>query len=230
MFNTLNVLPPPTSSGIYPPMNMSHMHLFHHFSTFTSKSLVLGPQIWEEKVVPFAFQVTHASYVFSLSTAQYVYRGPNRSELIMLQHEYLMHAMLFMAASNLRHLQPQENCHRQQDLEHFSQVIPAFNAALSGKITDANSYALCSCSLVILQYSWACPELTGREANNAIEVGFGTLVELYSGMRRLALTLLTIHDPYLYSIMFYRPIETIKQYSEHTNIPSELEEFFTHCC
>jgi hypothetical protein len=31
MFNTLNVLPPPLSSGIYPPMNMSHMHLFHHF-------------------------------------------------------------------------------------------------------------------------------------------------------------------------------------------------------
>jgi hypothetical protein len=138
--------------------------------------------------------------------------------------------MLVMAASHLRHFQPQEICHRQQELEHFAQVIPAFNAALSGPITEANSYALCACSLLILQYSWACPELADRETNNSIEIGFGSLLELYSGMRRLALILLTIHDPYIYSVMFYRPIETIRRYSKATNVPSELEAFFTHCC
>jgi len=140
-----------------------------------------------------------------------------------------MHAMLVMAASHLRHFQPQEICHRQQELEHFAQVIPAFNAALSGPITEANSYALCACSLLILKYSWACPELADRETNNSIEIGFGSLLELYSGMRRLALILLTIHDPYIYSVMFYRPIETIRRYSKATNVPSELEAFFTHC-
>jgi hypothetical protein len=141
-----------------------------------------------------------------------------------------MHAMMFMAASHLQHLQPTESSYRKQELEHFSQVIPAFNKALSGPITEDNLYALCACSLLILQYTWACPELTDREAGSAIDFGFGSLVGLYSGMRRLALSLLTIHDPYLQAMMFYRPIEAIKGYSKNTNIPAELEGFFTHCC
>jgi hypothetical protein len=37
-------------------------------------------------------------------------------------------------------------------------------------------------------------------------------------------------DPFLYSFMFYRPIFNIRRYSENTNIPLELEVFFTHCC
>jgi hypothetical protein len=215
----LNILPPTLSSGTYSSLNMSHMHLFHHFSTLTSGTLILGPQLWKEKAVPTAFKVTHL--LLTLITV---------SGLMIVQYEYLMHSMLFMAASHLRHLQPEEGIYRKEELEHFSQVIPAFNAALSGPITENNLYALCACSLLILQYSWACPDLTGREANNAIDFGFGSLLGLYSGMRRLALSLLTIHDPYLHSIMLRRPIEIISRYSENTNIPAELEDFFSHCC
>jgi Fungal Zn(2)-Cys(6) binuclear cluster domain len=54
---TPDILTPPLSNGIYPPLNMSHMHLFHHFSTVTCGTLVLGPQIWKEKIVPSAFKV-----------------------------------------------------------------------------------------------------------------------------------------------------------------------------
>jgi len=115
-------------------------------------------------------------------------------------------------------------------LEHFSQAISGFNAALSGSITEDNAYTLLACSILILQYSWACPELTGREANNAIDFGFGNLLGLYSGMRQLALVILAINDPYIYSFMFYRPIHEIMRYSENTNVPLELEGFFTHCC
>jgi hypothetical protein len=215
----LNILPPTLSNGTYLPLNMSHMHLFHHFSTLTSGTLILGLQLWREKVIPTSFKV--APLLPSLITT---------SGLTIVQHEYLMHAMLFMAASHLRHLQPEESIHRKEELEHFSLVIPVFNAALSGPITEDNLYALCACSLLILQYSWACPDLTDREANNAIDFGFESLVGLYTGMRRLALSLLTIHDPYLHSIMLHRPIEIISRYSENTSIPAELEDLFSHCC
>jgi hypothetical protein len=138
--------------------------------------------------------------------------------------------MLFTAALHLRHLQPQQICHRKEEMEHFSQFIPSFNAALSGPLTQDNAYALCACSLLILQYSWGCPELTDRELNNAMD-GFGNLLGLYSGMRKLAQAFLaTIHDPHFYSLGFYRPVEAIRRYSENTNIPLELEIFFTHCC
>lgn len=138
--------------------------------------------------------------------------------------------MLFMAASHLRHLRPQGSHDCQEELEHFSQFIQGFNAALSGAITEDNIYALGGCSFLILQYSWACPELTEREFNNEIDFGFGGLPGLYSGMRQLGLAMLTLHDPYLHSIMFHRPIQEIERYSKNTNIPSELEDFFTHCC
>ncbi|KAE9374899.1 hypothetical protein N431DRAFT_336019 [Stipitochalara longipes BDJ] len=197
----LNTLPQLVSSGIYPPLNMSHMHLFHHFSTVTSGTLALEHQLWKEKVIPSAFK-----------------------------HEYLMHAILAMTASHLRHLQPQEICFRKQELEHFSQVIPAFNAALSNSIKEDNLYALCACSLLILQYAWACPDLTDRGADNAVDFGFGSLSGLYIGMRSLGLSLLAVHDPYLHSVMFHRPIEAITRYSESSHIATELEGFFTHCC
>lgn len=48
-------------------MNMSHMHLFHHFSTATSEAMILGPQIWKEKVVPSAFKVALISHAFLLA-------------------------------------------------------------------------------------------------------------------------------------------------------------------
>ncbi|PMD37807.1 hypothetical protein L207DRAFT_464292 [Hyaloscypha variabilis F] len=197
----LGILPQPVSSGIYPPLNMSHMHLFHHFSTVTSGTLAVDNKLWKEKVIPSAFK-----------------------------HEYLMHAILVMTASHLRHLQPQERQYHQQELEHFSQVIPAFNAALSQPVTGDNLYSLAACSLLILQYAWACPDLTNRDVDNAVDFGFGSLTGLYSGMRNLGMSLLAVHDPYLHSVMFHRPIETIKQYSESSHVPGELEDFFTHCC
>lgn len=141
-----------------------------------------------------------------------------------------MHAILVMTASHLRLLQPQEACFPKQELEHFAQVIPAFNAALSAPITKDNIYALGACSLLILQYAWACPDLTARDSDNAVDFGFGGLLGLYSGMRSLGLSLLAVHDPYFHSVMFYRPIDTIKRYSENSNIPAELEAFFMHCC
>ncbi|KAN0091720.1 hypothetical protein V8E51_017567 [Hyaloscypha variabilis] len=199
--DNVNALTAPVSNGIYPPLNMSHMQLFHHFATVTSGTLVFGRHLWEEKVLPSAFK-----------------------------HEYLMHALLFMAASHLRHLQPHNSCHRMAELEHFSQVIPAFSAALLGPITEDNIYALPACSLLILQYAWACPELNNRDVNDAVDFGFGSLIGLYSGMRSLSLSLLTIRDQYLHSIMFHRPIFAIKRYSEGTSVVAELEEFFTHCC
>jgi len=141
-----------------------------------------------------------------------------------------MHAILVMTASHLRHLQPQETCFRKEELEHFSQVIPAFNAALSAPVTKDNIHALGACSLLILQYAWACPDLTARDSDNAVDFGFGGLSGLYSGMRSLGLSLLALQDQYFQSVMFYRPIDAIKCYSEGSHIPAELEDFFIHCC
>lgn len=62
---TLNFLPQHLSNGIYPSLNKSHMRLFHHFTTVTSGTLILGPQLWERKVMPTAFKVMpHTSFFY----------------------------------------------------------------------------------------------------------------------------------------------------------------------
>jgi hypothetical protein len=45
------------------------MQLFHHFCTVTLETLVFGPQMWREKVVPDAFQVMLVSPLFLIAFA-----------------------------------------------------------------------------------------------------------------------------------------------------------------
>jgi hypothetical protein len=208
------------------------MELFHHFWTVTSETLVFGVQMWSETLLRYSFKVIVVSQSFLKASRIEQGKFKARITLTNLQHKFLMHAMLLMAASHLRHLHPEEPRYRMQELEHFSQAIPAFTAALSDSITADNAYPLLACSALILQYQWACHDLTDHGPDNFLDFGFGNLIGLYSGMRQLALASLpvTINDPFLYPFMFYRPIFNIKRYSENTNIPLELESFFTHCC
>lgn len=62
----LNTLPQPVSDGMYQPLNMSHLQLFHHFSTVTSETLALEHRLWKEKVMPCAFQVVSITQTFNL--------------------------------------------------------------------------------------------------------------------------------------------------------------------
>lgn len=71
IFNTVNILPETPSKATYPPINMKHMRLFHHFCTVTSETLIFGPQLWIEKVVPCALKVMPISYVVSCSILYY---------------------------------------------------------------------------------------------------------------------------------------------------------------
>jgi hypothetical protein len=50
ILNTPSVLPPPLSNWVYPPISMSHMYLFHHFSNVTSEALVLGPSYGKRRL------------------------------------------------------------------------------------------------------------------------------------------------------------------------------------
>jgi len=100
-------------------------------------------------------------------------------------------------------------------------------------MTKDSAYILGACSLLILQYSWACLEVMDSGPNGRSDLGFSSLLPLYSGMKQLGLTLWITYepyDPYLHSIMAYRPIQKITHYFENTTMPLELESFFTHCC
>lgn len=138
--------------------------------------------------------------------------------------------MLLIAASHLRFLQPLKQSHCNQELEHFSRIIPSFSAKLSEPMTTYNVHILGACSLLILQYSWASLDTIGQGVNDRSNWVFGDLPGLYSGMRQLGLLALSVCDPYLTAVVTYRPIHRIMKYLEGSNLPLELEAFFTHCC
>ena len=142
-----------------------------------------------------------------------------------------MHGILLIAASHLRFLQqPDRKSHSKQELEHFSRMIPSFSKKLSEPMTRENAYVLGACSMLILQYTWANMEVADEDGCYRFSSEFGNLIGLYSGMKQLGLMMWSVGDPYLDSIMTYRPSQRICHYLEDTSLPLELETFFMHCC
>src|SRR5271163_208158 len=147
------------------------------------------------------------------------------------QNEFVMHAVLLVAASHLQHLQPSESGHRKVALEHLSHVLPSFRNALATLPVGSGSSAdaLLACSMLILQYSWEFTLSTVQDANPYAE-GFGSLLGLYSGLRYIVFEIIDARsDSRFDSMLTYSPRLKIERHFEDSNLPSEIEAFFGHC-
>ncbi|KAI9831263.1 MAG: hypothetical protein M1838_005743, partial [Thelocarpon superellum] len=145
-------------------------------------------------------------------------------------NEYLMHAVLTMAASHLRYLKPDDPTERQAELHHVSQALHGLRSALSAPLSESNASTLISSSLLLFHHAWTCLDFQNPLDEHHLDLGMDHLFALSTGLRRVLLATMPMRDIYFFQPMLcHRPTSTIRQYSERTTFPVELEAFFVDC-
>jgi len=137
------------------------------------------------------------------------------------QNTFLMHAVLLVASSHLQHLQPQEKEHQIVALEHLSQALPMFRGALAATYHDQSrpTEAFIACSMLLLQYLWTFNSEWWQ-----------SILGLYRGLTHIVLDFgdLSERNPFS-SMLIYSPRMRIEGYLKDKEVPSNLEEVFSHC-
>ncbi|KAE8452079.1 hypothetical protein EG329_002245 [Mollisiaceae sp. DMI_Dod_QoI] len=105
--------------------------LIRHFEMFTSRFLALSPTIWYSEVL----------------TAG-------------LHEDYLMSAVMLVAATHINHQLPKDDPGRRPVLYHFLNALSGLRNALTEPITGSRLDAIISCSILLIHHSWSCIDVT----------------------------------------------------------------------
>ncbi|VUC31641.1 unnamed protein product [Clonostachys rosea] len=123
--SALSALPNSISSSTM--VNLHHMKLFHHFESFTHKTLLIDPSVWKT--------VMQLSFHF----------------------EYLMNTILCVAARHLSLLQPCNIEHSATAAQHLCRALSLFQYQLSTSFTSTHIDAFIATTLLLLYEVWSQP-------------------------------------------------------------------------
>jgi hypothetical protein len=143
-------------------------------------------------------------------------------------HSFLIHAIFLVTASHLHHLHPDDPRYQNAVLEHFSNVLPCFRAALdtfSGNTDHAD--ALMACAILLVQYSWTfmSPDTTAEPNTDA----WLTMLGLYSGLTSVVLSFYHLLDESRFRrMMKYSPVRRIEAYLNSISVPIHIDGLFHH--
>lgn len=101
-----------------------HLKLFHHFQTYTQQTLLLGPDVW--------------SHALQMS----------------FQFDFLMSAILCIAARHLAVLRPQEPTYPTVATNHLCRSLSRFRIAISKNLTSTHVDAFIATSLLLQYELW----------------------------------------------------------------------------
>ncbi|KAH8658221.1 hypothetical protein BX600DRAFT_514729 [Xylariales sp. PMI_506] len=107
------------------PVNLLHMKLLHHFQLHTCKTLMLGPPIWNDLLQ------------------------------LCFQFDFLMDAVLCVAARHLTFLQPADNSYSKVASACLCRALPKFRQALSDDFTSNYADAFVVTALLLQYEVWA---------------------------------------------------------------------------
>jgi hypothetical protein len=174
------------------------MRLFYHFEHSTSKTLAIAhTNIWTDSIP------------------------------IALDHDYLMHAILAMAASHLRHSGIQAAQYAEAELLHQSAAIAGLREALAGPITSVNSDALFTCAMLIYHHAWTAIDEGDLELIINFPSGLHDIVPLAMGVKGLVSeTILKLGESMWLETMAYSPRIALLLCTEGTAEPERLEKLF----
>ncbi|KAI0160092.1 hypothetical protein GGR52DRAFT_178384 [Hypoxylon sp. FL1284] len=112
-----------------PAADLESLRLMYHFEHFTSGTLLFGPVLWRDQVMPLA-----------------------------LEHEHLMHAILTLSASHLSYLQPRTMQHSRSAAVHLDRALSGFRLTLCGNnLARQHSDVTIACGFLLLHYAWSVP-------------------------------------------------------------------------
>lgn len=139
--------------------------------------------------------------------------------LIMHQFDFIMHAVLAIAASHLQYLKPYERTYHTLELHHTSESISLFRKALLMPTTPVIVNSLISCGSLLLHNSWGSMDIRDKVQEDY-------LFPLAAGLKRLIWETKHLLDPsFLDPMAICGPAASVIQYTEQTNLRSQLEEF-----
>jgi len=87
--------------------------------------------------------------------------------------------MFFTASSHLQHLRP-KGSHRKQELEHHSQLLPAFNVLTPKALRQKTAFMYFASALPHLPF----PDLRNSKFNIICDFEFESPLDLYYNIRR----------------------------------------------
>lgn len=110
-------------------VNLSHLKLFHHFLTSTRQTLLFAPEVWES-----ALQLG-------------------------LQSDFLMNAILCVAARHLALLRPDDVTYPMDAVVHLCRALSGFRKEISKNFRSTHADAFIATSLLLQYELWGNTEL-----------------------------------------------------------------------
>lgn len=114
-------------------VNLLHLKLFHHFQTCTRQTLLLAPEVWEQ-----ALQLS-------------------------FQFEFLMNAILYVAARHLSILQPEDAAYPTAATGHLGHALSRFRLEVSNDFTSTHLDAFIATSVLVQYEIWTDTDFFSRQ-------------------------------------------------------------------
>lgn len=153
-----------------------------------------------------------------------------KMQLTMYQSDFIMHAVLAMAASHLQYLQPHEQKYQRLELHHISLALHGFRKTLSVPITATTVNSLISCAILLVHNSWGSTEFRNKDTDSELHIQADNLLPLAAGLEWLIWETKHLRDPSFFEAMVaYGPATSVTQYVNQTDLPSQLEPLLVRC-
>ncbi|KUJ21302.1 uncharacterized protein LY89DRAFT_778872 [Mollisia scopiformis] len=180
--------------------SLAERELILHFELFTSKCLPMSSTIWESEVLNDA-----------------------------LHHDYLMSAVLLMAACHINHYLPKDDLSRRPLLHHFGNAISGLRMALQEELTPTSFNNIISCSFLLMLYSWTYIEAAPGVPVEVVEM-FHDPVTLFYCLKDCIVSSQFLLSKTSWSRVFaYRPTEALEEYVRTNKFRDhEFGERMTH--
>jgi len=148
----------PSSKTTDAVVNLLHLKLFHHFQTCTYLTLLIAPEVW--------LQALQLSFQF----------------------EFLMNAILCVAARHLAILQPEDLAYPTAAESHLCRALSLFRHVLSNSFTSIHIDAFIATS-VLLQYEvWTSTDfISCRDGVECFDPSRDRIFTLSSGLKQVFL-------------------------------------------
>jgi hypothetical protein len=147
--------------------------------------------------------------------------------------DYLMSAILLVAAAHINHNLPEDDPRRRNALHHFSIALSGLRTALATEITVSSFECIISCTVLLIHYSWTSTwTCIDSQLNGGFDLGMA-FRQIVSHLHGLKDCLVVTYDLFLKTewaaIMKYSPKASLARcLLESGRKPDELEAIFAH--
>jgi hypothetical protein len=147
--------------------------------------------------------------------------------------DYLMSAILLVAAAHINHNLPEDDPRRRNALHHFSIALSGLRTALATEITVSSFECIISCTVLLIHYSWTSTwTCIDSQLNGGLDLGMA-FRQIVSHLHGLKDCLVVTYDLFLKTewaaIMMYSPKASLARcLLESGRKADELEAIFAH--